>query len=131
MIELMVGDCLFTTRRLFAANPSGTHGIPLGPSSDPPPTDPPGSVSKAPGSLRERINRERRPSENVDNAQGGPSFADILSGGAQRSAIPSVNQNTLDQPKSDLDELKSMMKGLMEQMGTMMNLLTTIVSKMT
>lgn len=34
------------------------------------------------------------------------------------------------QPTSDIQELKSMMKGLMEQMGTMLNLLTTLVSKM-
>lgn len=36
----------------------------------------------------------------------------------------------LPQQSNDMLELKSMMKGLMEQMGTMLNLLTTLVSKM-
>lgn len=31
---------------------------------------------------------------------------------------------------NDLQELKSMMKGLMEQMSTMLNLLTTLIAKM-
>ena len=33
-------------------------------------------------------------------------------------------------PSSDIDELKVMMKGLMEQMGTMLQLIKTLVSEM-
>jgi hypothetical protein len=33
-------------------------------------------------------------------------------------------------PQTDIQELKTMLKGLMEQMGTMLNLLTTLVSKL-
>jgi len=33
-------------------------------------------------------------------------------------------------PPSDIQELKVMMKGLMEQLGTLLSLLTTLVSKM-
>jgi hypothetical protein len=35
-----------------------------------------------------------------------------------------------DPPQTDIQELKAMMKGLMEQMGTMLNLLTTLISKL-
>jgi len=40
-------------------------------------------------------------------------------------------QQQLQLQSSDIQELKVMMKGLMEQMGTMLNLPTTLVSKMT
>ena len=39
-------------------------------------------------------------------------------------------QQKQQMPTSDIQELKIMMKGLMEQMGTMLNLLKTLVSKM-
>jgi hypothetical protein len=52
------------------------------------------------------------------------------------TASPQTQQRTtyhqqLQLPSSDIPELKVMVKGLMEQMGAMLNLLTTLVSKMT
>ena len=52
------------------------------------------------------------------------------------TASPQTQQQTtcqqqLHPPSSDIQELKVMIKGLMEQIGTMLNLLTTLVSKMT
>jgi len=63
----------------------------------------------------------------------GSTYAQAASG--QRIQDNSMNNSTPNQPyiiqqSNDLQELKSMMKGLMEQMSTMLNLLTTIVSKM-
>ena len=63
----------------------------------------------------------------------GSTYAQAASG--QRVQDNSMNNSTPNQPyiiqqSNDLQELKSMMKGLMEQMSTMLNLLTTIVSKM-
>ena len=63
----------------------------------------------------------------------GSTYAQAASG--QRIEDNSMNNSTPNQPyiiqqSNDLQELKSMMKGLMEQMSTMLNLLTTIVSKM-
>jgi hypothetical protein len=40
-------------------------------------------------------------------------------------------QQQMQLPSTDIQELKVVMKGLMEQMGTVLNLLTTLVSKMT
>jgi hypothetical protein len=40
-------------------------------------------------------------------------------------------QQQMQLPSTDIQELKVMMKGLMEQMGTTLNLLKTFVSKMT
>lgn len=51
-----------------------------------------------------------------------PTYAQIVSTNQQE--IPTVTQT------NDIQELKNMMKGLMEQMSTMLNLLTTLVSKM-
>jgi hypothetical protein len=39
-------------------------------------------------------------------------------------------QQQMQLPSSDIQELKVMMKGLMKQMSTLLNLVTTIVSKM-
>lgn len=53
------------------------------------------------------------------------SYAQIAGTAVQPNIIQ--NQET---PTNDLSELKTMMKGLMEQMGTMINLLTTVVAKL-
>lgn len=47
----------------------------------------------------------------------------------QQQFVNSLNQPQNSQPSNDIFELKQMMKSLMEQMGTMLNLLTTIVTK--
>jgi hypothetical protein len=40
------------------------------------------------------------------------------------------NTNQSHQQNSDINELKNMMKGLLEQTGTMLNLLTTVLKKL-
>lgn len=45
----------------------------------------------------------------------------------QASEIPQNNVNST--PPNDIQELKEMMKSLMQQISTMLNVLTTIVSK--
>ena len=42
-----------------------------------------------------------------------------------------TQQQQINPPTSEILELKTMMKGLMEPMSTMLNLLTTVISKMT
>lgn len=49
----------------------------------------------------------------------------------QQSENNNINlQQIISQQSNDMLELKKMLKGLMEQMGTMLNLLTTVVTKM-
>lgn len=48
----------------------------------------------------------------------------------QQQFLNNLNQPENSQPSSDMCELKKMMKGLMEQVGTMLNLLTTLIVKM-
>ena len=42
-----------------------------------------------------------------------------------------TQQQQINPPTSEILELKTMMKGLMEPMSTMLNLLTTVISKLT
>lgn len=58
--------------------------------------------------------------------QNGISYAQATSDGIP----PPQNLNFLQENSNDMTELKQMMKKLMEQMGNMLNLLTSIVSKL-
>lgn len=69
---------------------------------------------------------------NFQKVQPGISYAQMAREQSQQIQLENLSQhqpNSLKQ-SNDMLELKSMMKGLMEQMGTMLNLLTTLVSKL-
>lgn len=58
------------------------------------------------------------------------SYADIARGKSEQTQHENNLNQQIPNQQSDMLELKQMMKGLMEQMGTMLNLLTTLVAKM-
>lgn len=66
----------------------------------------------------------------ISQAHSRPSYAEITRDQMQQLKPLSQIQFALPQQTNNIFELKQMMKGLMEQMGTMLNLLTTLVSRM-
>lgn len=71
------------------------------------------------------------PSQHSSSVKPGFSYAQATREESQQQQfLNNLNQPQNSQPSSDIGELKQMMKSLMEQMGTMLNLLTTLVTKM-
>lgn len=75
--------------------------------------------------LRERnyVNKNLDP----QTVQPGITYAQSLNLNNQQPN--NTNPLILQQPNNDIAELKSMMKDLISQMGTMMNLITTLIDK--
>lgn len=83
--------------------------------------------------LREKQIRIPKQLVNTNLIQPGMSYAQMARDNTRQ--IQTDNnavrpQLFLPQQNNDMQELKQMMRGLMEQMGTMLNLLTTLISKM-
>lgn len=81
--------------------------------------------------LRQKPNTTMQRREQTD--QPGTSYAQICKGQQQEFAGNNTQPVNIQQylpATNDMAELKHMMKGLMEQMGTMLNLLTTVISKL-
>lgn len=86
--------------------------------------------------LRERssantIPQTNLPSSSIRNPE--VSYAEMAKTQSQQLQATNINNpvpQEVTQQSNDISELKQMMKGLMEQMGTMLNLLTTVISKL-
>jgi hypothetical protein len=81
--------------------------------------------------LRPRIYTPWAQLQQTVNTQPGVTYAQatkISYTPTQVDGLQYINQP--HQQNSDIHELKNMMKGLFEQMGTMLNLLTTVLNKL-
>lgn len=86
--------------------------------------------------LREKTTRTLHAQQQQSNANGAPSYAEVARNtnhievnGENRE--PSINQsqvNNLDSNTTDMKELKTMLKTLLEQIGTILNLLTAVLA---
>lgn len=83
--------------------------------------------------LRPKFVKEAPTTLPTSSIRTGTSFAQATSnktGETQQTSYAHQKTEQTPSQSSDITELKSMMKGLMEQMGIMLNLLTTIVTRM-
>jgi hypothetical protein len=65
------------------------------------------------------------------NMQSGVTYAEVTKNSYTPTQIENVQYtNQPHQQNSDIHELKNLMKGLFEQMGTMLKLLTTVLNKL-